>query len=499
MNKTLLLILCDFLLLTILSMWKMEEDSPPPSETNSDSGGESIAAMAMMEQDLLETLKYSLDEEKSETEKLAESLDEKLNEIQQKEEVLAQKEQSIRNLEQTLTEAEERELALQREKESLAGKTEKLTRTTEDLSKEIETSQSNYDSLSEQLAETALEARQGAAQSQMLQEELNRKLAEIEKKEADLAEASRKLASAQQEVQELNVQVQVSQQENKFLSASVASLKGEITAERAERQALQEQAGVLAEGVSQLAESSQDLREELRSSFEINANQLFSDFKSNQVLATFASLTLNRNRYVETNTNAASVVVSDGHSTYALMHIDSGPFGLKTNPALTRSMSLGLSRRGNTVSVSKIQFLSLDPRIMAIPLTSEQVDLLGGSVYYTALEPFKFPEAVLVTKKGDYYGEVDFKLDSDTPGFVKMQTKIFSSIFGEFSPSTGDLVLSKTGELLGIMVNRRYCVLIDNFLVEASLDVGGTMDKATFGQVLRQLNNALDTFPEPLQ
>ena len=80
-----------------------------------------------------------------------------------------------------------------------------------------------------------------------------------------------------------------------------------------------------------------------------------------------------------------------------------------------------------------------------------------------------------------------------------MQSRIFSSIFGEFSPSKGDLVLSKTGELLGVMVNRRYCVLIDNLLIEQRLELGTNLDAAALKTTLSNLDNLLDTFPQPLR
>ena len=61
------------------------------------------------------------------------------------------------------------------------------------------------------------------------------------------------------------------------------------------------------------------------------------------------------------------------------------------------------------------------------------------SVSSLAKSPFKFPEAVLVSRGGKYYGEVEFKLDTRTPSYVKMKTRFMSRLFGEFSPSAGDL------------------------------------------------------------
>lgn len=493
MNKTLLLILCDFLLLTILSMWKMEKDAPASAETDA-SGSEnvSVSAMAMMEQDLLDTLTYSLEEEQEQREELNEDLAAKAEALERREAELAARQERIENLERNLTDAEirERELAAQRAA---------IEQEAAQLQEQVASVQTEYESVTRRLTQTEQQALENQAQSRMLQEELDKKLEEINEKERALAQTQQQLNSTQQRVQELDVQVKMREQENAFLQESVSSLKGEVVAEREERQKIQEQAGVLAQGVSELAASSQDLRQELRSNFEINANQLFSNFRDNQIRVDFRAIKLVRSRYVDTEESASTILVSDGESIYALAHIDSLPFGLKTNPSTVRSLNMSLSRSGESTKVSKMQFLALDPRIVSIPLSRTEADNLGGKPYLTALEPFKFPEAVLVNRQGDYYGEVEFKLDSDTPGFVKMQNKIFSAIFGEFSPSTGDLVLSKTGELLGVMVNRRYCALVNNFVPVATLDIDSQLNTGQLESVLSTLNGTLDVFPRPLQ
>ncbi|MBC2605996.1 hypothetical protein [Pelagicoccus albus] len=493
MNKTLLLILCDFLLLTILSMWKMEEDAPPPTEAEvAESQEASVSGMAMMEQDLLDTLAYSLEEEQAQRSELSEDLEAKAAELAKREEELAQRQDRIQSLEQNLSEAEQRQQQLAEERQNLEQEAQALQN-------QVEEARSEAQSVTQRLSEAEQQALQSQAQSRLLQEELDRKLEEIEAKESALQAKDQQLANTQQQVQELGVQVRMREQENEFLQDSVTDLKGAVVAEREERERLQEQSTFLAQGVSELAASSQDLTQELRSNFEINANQLFADFKNNQVNANFTAIKLLRNRYVQEEDTTTTVVVSDGTDYYALVHIDNMPFGLRSNPSYVRSVSLTLSRSGADKRVGALGFMDLDPRIAMIKLTAEEASSLGGKPYLTALEPFKFPEAVLVDHDGKYYGEVEFKLDSETPGFVKMQTKIFSSIFGEFSPSTGDLVLSKTGELLGIMVNRRYCVLVNNFVALETLDLRRQLNTGELKGTLRVLNSALDDFPSPLR
>ena len=495
MNKTLLLILCDFLLLTILSMLNLEKEdaSASPAEGAADASSDaSIAAMAMMEKDLLDTLKFSLEEEEVAKADLAANLDEKAAELQRTEQELQKRESRIEDLQQNLSEAALREHELQSAKSSLEEQAE-------ELAKEVAVRSQDVALVSEKLQETELRARQTEAQSRALQEELRQRLADIEKKEVALSQANQQLASSQARIQELDTTVKMVQQEKRFLQESVETLKEEVVLEREERQKVQEQAGELVAGVTKLAESSQDLRQELRSSIPINANQLFAAYQENQIDVTFDSLKYLRNRYAEVRESSSTVIVSDGVNDYALMHIDNSPIGLRTNPSLIRSLSMTLGKDGHSLKVPEAQFLALDPRVMVVPLSKQDVSALRSRPYLTALEPYKFQEAVLVNSKGDYYGEVEFKLDAETPGFVKMQSRIFSKIFGEFAPSTGDIVLSKTGELLGIMVNRRYCVVIDNLLVEQRFALGERLDETGLRATLTNLNNLLDTFPQALR
>ena len=53
-----------------------------------------------------------------------------------------------------------------------------------------------------------------------------------------------------------------------------------------------------------------------------------------------------------------------------------------------------------------------------------------------------------------------------------MQSKIFNRLFETF-PTSGDLVFSKTGELLGLMVDKLYCALIGNLDVDEELASAG--------------------------
>ncbi len=486
MNKTLLLILCDFLLLTLLSLvnWEKEE-SETENLSSGDAEEQSVSNMAMMEQDLLDTLSAALEEEKQLQELAKTEADKTQEELERTNEALEAKEASLNELQSELQAAETREEGLASEKRTLEMESELAKKTITDL-------EEDYRQLETQ-------AKQTETQTRLLQQELQTKLNEIAEKEKAIEQERQERRLAEQKAQELSVKVGVAEEQKKMLMANVETLKGEVEAERRERQQLRKQTSQMAEGITQLAERSQDLREEFRSSQPVNANVIFNRFNENQIAARFRSERIYRGQTAVESSEAMTILVSDGKSVYALTHFDSTPLGMNRESLTYRRVEIELQRNDPKVWPNKFGFLSLDPRIVAIPLSGEESENLGGLVFYTALDPFKFSEAVLVDEKGDYYGEVEFKLDPATPGYVRMQSKIFNRIFGDFSPTSGDLVFSKTGELLGLMVDKRYCALIGNLVVDEELALGRSFPKEEYDRVMNSLKFRYESLPGELK
>lgn len=75
---------------------------------------------------------------------------------------------------------------------------------------------------------------------------------------------------------------------------------------------------------------------------------------------------------------------------------------------------------------------------------------LGVKVCGTALEPFKFPKAVLISGGGAGHGEVSFRLDAAMPGYVRV-----NNLLPARSILTGDdLKGQATGRILDEMAAR---------------------------------------------
>ena len=106
---------------------------------------------------------------------------------------------------------------------------------------------------------------------------------------------------------------------------------------------------------------------------------------------------------------------------------------------------------------------------------------------------------MLVSSGGKGYGEVSFKLDARTAQYVRMDNRLIKHLVGEFTPSAGDLVFSQTGELLGIMVNSDYCVMIDNFLPARTIKTGDSAPGQHISAIQTEMILRLQGLPSRLQ
>jgi hypothetical protein len=146
-----------------------------------------------------------------------------------------------------------------------------------------------------------------------------------------------------------------------------------------------------------------------------------------------------------------------------------------------------------------LSFYQLDPRVVFLPVTAAEASELGCRVYRTSSDPYKFQDAVVVGAQESYYGECAFHIDLTTPLYVKMDRNSLKGLFGKFNPSRGDLVFSRTGELLGVMANNTYCVMIKNFNPTATFQFAQDIRDRQTGETLSRLYSLIAGLPYKLQ
>lgn len=470
MNKTLLLILCDFLLLNLLALTRWEKAEPP--RPRMPPVPEMAANAVTKDQDLVETMRLSLADEQATRDELAKKL--------------AVSDSTLAAREQSLAQLQTERARLTEEKDAAATA--------------LSTTRHNAEQLQQQVASATQEATMSKEQLAQLQRELADKQAEADRQKVTLAALEKAQADAHKQIEGLTMAVVVAEQEKKNLRETADTLKTQVQDERAERLKVQEANATLAQGVGQLAEKSGELTKEIRENRPINANVLFNDFQANRVTASF---TVSRKGFfspVNRIKDANTVLVTDGRQVYALLHLADTPFTLAENSPDWERLTLRLSRDDATASVpAAVEFLSHDPRIVVLPLTMAEATALGAKIYPIAADPFKYSEAVLIDGSGRGYGEVGFKLDPAEPGFVRVDNRLFRRIFGDFAPKRGDLVFSKTGEFLGLMVNNDYCAVVKNFTPFKTIRPGNDIRGQATGATLDAITSRVQSLPLQLQ
>ncbi len=450
MNKTLLLIMCDFLLLNLLALTRWEKAEPSQTQLET-AAPRSAAAAPAVNADMVELMRVSLEDERTSREQLAAQLS---------------------STQGTLSEREKNVAALQQQKGQLEGA--------------LASTQSTARELEQRYSAASQEAFLSKEQLAKLQRELEEKRAEAERQQAELARLERQQAEARQRIENLNVAVRVAEQEKQMISQNLVEARQQVEVERQERAKVQEQAtqlaqgvGQLSQGVGQLAEQSGQLSQEIRDIRPINPNQIFSDFLANRVET---SITARRQGLFGTSVRekaAQTVLVSDGERIFALMHLSDTPFTLGEVPTDYEQVTGQLSRGSFNAPVGELHFLRQDPRLVAAPIDASLAALMGAKIYQVAKEPFKFPDAVLLRADDGRYGETPFRIDPSNSNYVKMDNRITTRLFGEISPKRGDLVFSRTGDLIGIMVNNDYCAVLGNFAAAHTLRAGDNPDPKT--------------------
>ncbi len=493
MNRSILIVICDFLLVSLLMFATpdlnqvAEQNRPPRSSpavlTNRPDSGQDLAAV----------MRLALEEERHRRDQLQ-------GQLVQQQTLLSEREQQIQ--------------AFQEQVQSKGQQAQRLAEEKARLDQQFAAAQTNLLSLSRQLAATRTDALTSKEKAAAIEAGLRQQQAEaaaLEQRLAELAQSNRTVWAEKQQLADL---LQRTEAEKRAATQQVAQMKDEVQVVRQEKARLVEHADQLAEGVKVLAGNSGELaasvknlatqstalRREIRENRPLAPNTVFSQLATNRVQVGFfgshsglLGIDLNKRRDTET------VLVTNGTNTFAVCHVTDTPLTFSDPGTTWVSLTGALARDQALVPVASVSFSRRDPRIVLIPVTATQARELGCAVYPVSLDPFKFQDAIIVGAKEGYYGQCRFQMDLDTPGYLRMDRNFLKGLFGKFNPSRGDLVFSQSGELLGIMVNGTYCVLLPNFEAVATLPLGEDIRAQHTEVVLSDLYGAVVQLPLKLQ
>ncbi len=475
MNRSILIILCDFLLVTLVAFSNFDVDKGSQVATGAASG----VRPSGNNQDLVGTLKLVLEDEQQAREKLAANL-------QNTEQALAQRDEKMKQFQENLRKAEEQ--ARQLEQQRLV------------LAEQASAAQANLSAVQEKLSASSAQNLLSKEKLNSLQADLQRREHESQVLEQKLAETEKAAQSALSEKQQLTTQLRVAETEKRLTREQVAELRGTVAVERQEKASLQEHASLLATNVASLARRSGELTQEIRDHRALAPNAIFNQFLGNRITTKIQAMRTGLfGRDVSKAKTSQAVLFLSGAQHYLLLHIDETPLTLGNPGTDWNRITANLLRAGVGFSAVRLSFLAEDPRVLVIPVDDAQARLFNTKEYVVASDPFKFQDAVIVGANEGYYGECKFQIDTVTPNYVKVDRSLLKGLFGKFNPSRGDLVLTKTGELLGIMVNGEYCVVLNKVTPTRTILLGGEIAGQQTGQMLSQLSDRLLAMPFRLQ
>ncbi len=490
MNRAVLVVLVDFLLISLVTLFSSNKLSDRPNAA-AGAGGTDVEVQAV--QDMLDTLKQALELEQTTRQQLNQTLTASETALAERQQQLAAREAQLRQLEQGLQQAGQRAQALEAERARLQTEQERAQQAIAELqTKEADTRNAAAD-LQAQLDQARNEATVSQAKVQAMEGELISRRADAQRMQEQIATLDRVNREAAAAKERLAVEVGSVRTEANIVREQLAATRTQVESLNTEKTRLQETTTTLAEGT-------RDIAREVQSQRTMAPNAIYGDYLSNRVDIAFAAqrqalLGIGGKKEEKDQT----VLFRSGDAVFALSHISSTPLPQVGGGPDWDSLTATMVRGSSKMALPQLWLLRSDIRIALLPIPPAATNSLGAKVYSLATEPAKFQDAVLVGSRDGYYGEVEFRLDPALPQYVRMHTRPVGKIFGKFSPTRGDIVFTKQGDLLGIMVNNSYCLLLGATQPARTVRLGDNVADQRTGRIGAEVAARIQSLPFKLQ
>lgn len=515
MNKTLMLVICDFLLLSMLALARFD----PPEELP-EASLNATASSATAEAELIKLLEESLEAEQGSRQNLSSDLQETRATLQEKAEQLAAREAALAetqaNLEQTSAEAE----ALAKAKARAEARKAELAAESEQLAERFEAAREELKEASEDRIQLTnilgnIKEARSVSEERLKQAEktLRARERELAKREAELRDAEAEKARLAQEQAELNKALEVAQTESRILAENLTREQTDRTLAEARADRLTNNVAVLGQGVTQLgqgvsqlgqevtsiAESSEAMQKEMKDSRPQTMSEIFTRFQKNRATIRFTSHEQGLLGTTTRSYESKSILVKGSDDNFYLVtHSSNSPFAFSKS-ARVESVELTVSAGRSNIQINQLGFLAADPRLVFIPLPKIFAENSGLKPFALALQPERWEEAVLVKNDESNFGRTQFRRLTSSARFLKMERPTLGELFTDFAASRGDLAFTKNSQFIGLLSDTRHAVVIDDFIAIGILDLGRGFDPDTARRTIEQMKERLGQLPKEVR
>ncbi len=525
-----MLVICDFLLLSMLALARFDPPEEAPEATL-----DASATSESAEAELIELLEESLESELESRTNLNENLAETREALQEKALILAEREaalaQTTKDLEakaieaaelaRTKTEAEAERKRIAEENTAGEARRAQLAERYEQTRTQLELANQERVELTENFGQ--LKAAASISQERLTQtaEELIAREIALAEKEAALKEAELEREKLSEERQQLTRKLEVAQAERSLLEQKLAEENLEKIALRKEKEAvfaqterLSENVSDLGRGVTQLGtgvtqlgqevstiqKASEAIQTEIDASRPRTTSEIFTKFQNNRANIRFQ--TVEKTLFGGTTQRTyggSSILISDPEGTYLVIHSASTPFAFAKNRNALLNVSLEIELNGRRFPVSQIGFLSTDPRLIFIPLPRQYVDGTNLETFQLAIQPDRWEEAILVKNDESNFGRTGFRRLTSSERFLKMERPALGELFSNFASSRGDLAFTQNSRFIGVLTDSTHAVVIENFLASAIINLGTNFDSNKTSETLDRLKDRIRKLPSEVQ
>ena len=510
MSKSIMIVICDFLLLSLLSLANFEK----PAEDPLKKPDEALIQQNFADSQMLDLLKMSLDNERekrlalsSDLQKISQAAEANRVQAEEQKRVIAAREKELKSMAQTKLELEKERAKILEQSQALQVRVKASEERNAALQQEIISAAAKLDKSAQE--RLALEKELGNMREvdsttklklMSVQEELKQNKEHLERLRAESESLKNENKAIEIEKQALSTKLEVATTKTKIYEENIKRYETLVDIEKTEKEKIREHAENLAAGVSELASSQKEITKEVRELRPQTSSEIFAKLKQKFISVKFE---YTKRGLLGSSANvleirALPIVIND--RTWLLF----SAVDTILPPSIHRYFppeTLKVSVEGKTAKFSAPRIFAVmeDPKLLAIPLPKEFCDAEKMNPLEIASNTYAYPECVVVDPEKFYYGQVPFRADFRNDSYAQLDVGLFEPIFGTFAPSEGDFVISRNGEFLGIMSNGSVAYITRMMTPIKSLKLGTAFSPKSCAEFVGTTSARLKMMPLSLR
>lgn len=485
MSKSILIVICDFLVLSLLSLANFTEK--PVMDTAAKEMPDTIVEQNFANSQMVDLLKISLDSErekreslKTDVQKLSKAAKSSIEQAERQKKIIAAREKQLAQMRATKENIEREKIGILRKSKELEKRVSMSEMRNQILQKKILDASSKLEKSAQErvflqkqigdMRETDVVARMKLENIQMELKANKENLERLRKESESLKLENRAI---ELEKRALATQLEVASTKTQIYEENLKRAQALVDIEKTEKTKILIHADKLAMGVNELASTQKELTKDVKELRAQTPSEIFEKIKSSLVNITLTHLRSGLLGPSQTKTELRSIPIKLDDKYWLLFAVDSTALAPTQNKYFPpEKMSVSVSGNSYRFEPLIVYSSAADPRLLAVQVPQKFIDKEKIEPLLPSDNSFRFTDCIVVNSKDLYYGQVPFRADYKDATYARLDVGLLQSVFGTFSPSSGDIVISRSGEFLGFMTENDVALLMTTIKLGRSLPLG---------------------------